>query len=122
MRTKTGFVRRRRHKKVIKQAKGYRMTRSRLYKVANEAVLHAGEYAFAGRKKRKRDLRKLWVVRINAAAREHNLSYSQLIKSLKKAKIGLNRKILAHLALKEPAVFETVVKKAKVNTQNPNEP
>jgi len=94
-------------------AKGYRMTRSRLYKVAHEAVLHAGEYAFAGRKKRKRDLKRLWIVRINAAVRKHGLTYSKFAKQLKDAKINLNRKILAHLATSDPQVFEQIVNKVK---------
>ena len=111
MRVKTGFTRRRRHKKILKLAKGYRMTRSRLYKVAHEAVLHAGQYAYIGRKLRKRDFRKLWIQRINAAVRQHGLSYSKFVSLLKKAKIGLNRKILAHLAATEPKTFEAIVKK-----------
>ncbi len=112
MRIKTGTVRRKRHKKILKMAKGYRMTRSRLYKVAHEAVMHAGEYAYAGRKKRKRDLKRLWIVRINAAVRKQGLSYSQFVKKLKDSKINLNRKILAHLAVADPKVFEQIVKKA----------
>ncbi|MFH1601358.1 MAG: 50S ribosomal protein L20 [Candidatus Shapirobacteria bacterium] len=111
MRVKTGTTRRKRHKKIIKLAKGYRMTKSRLYKVAHEAVMHAGEYAFHGRKRRKRDLRRLWIVRINAAVREHSLSYSQFIKKLDKANINLNRQMLSYLALFEPKVFEAVVDK-----------
>lgn len=110
MRTKTGFVRKRKHKKVLKLAKGYRMTKSRLYKVANEAVLHAGNYAFSGRKKRKRDFKKLWIVRINAAVSKKGLSYSKFSKLLTKSKIGLNKKVLAHLALKEPKAFDQIVK------------
>ena len=112
MRVKTGTIRRKRHKKIIKLAKGYRMTRSRLFRVAHEAVLHAGEYAYAGRKKRKRDLKRLWIVRINAAARKHGLSYSKFMAGLKSAKIRINHKILAHLAVSEPKIFETIVKKA----------
>lgn len=111
MRVKTGFARRRRHKKIIKLAKGYRMTRSRLYKVAHEAVLHAGQYAYIGRKLRKRDFRKLWIQRINAAVRQYGLSYSKFVNLLKKAKINLNRKILAHLATTDPKTFEAIVKK-----------
>ncbi|MBL7078374.1 50S ribosomal protein L20 [Candidatus Shapirobacteria bacterium] len=113
MRVKTGTIRRKRHKKILKLAKGYRMTRSRLFKVAHEAVMHAGEYAFAGRKKRKRDLKRLWIVRINAAVRKHGLTYSQFAKNLKDAKINLNRKILAHLAVSEPKVFKQIVNKVK---------
>lgn len=113
MRAKTGFTRRRRHKKVIQMAKGYRMTRSRLYKVAHEALLHAGQYAFAGRKLRKRDLRKLWIQRINAAVRQNQLTYSQFIKLLKEKNIILNRKILAQIAVKDPAAFKTIVDRVK---------
>ena len=89
------------------------MTRHRLYKVAHEAVLHAGQYAYTGRKLRKRDLRKLWIQRINAAVRQHNVNYSQFIKLLKKSKINLNRKILAHLAIAKPKVFAEIVRKTK---------
>jgi len=89
------------------------MTRSRLYKVAHEAVLHAGEYAFMGRKRKKRELRKLWILRINAAVRQHGLTYSKFINLLQKSKVGLNRKILAHLAVTEPEKFEQIVKQIK---------
>jgi len=113
MRTKTGFTRKRRHKKVLKRTKGMRMTRGRLYKVSKEADLHAGQYAFMGRKLRKREMRKLWIIRINAALKSYQLSYSKFINGLKKAKIELNRKILADLALFDPKTFEAIVKKAK---------
>jgi len=113
MRVKTGFTRRKRHKKVLKRTKGFRMTKGRLYKVSKEADLHAGQYAFAGRKRRKRDMRRLWITRINAALTEYNLSYSKFINGLKKAKIDLNRKILADLATSNPKVFKAVVEKAK---------
>jgi large subunit ribosomal protein L20 len=112
-RTKGGNRTRKRHKKVIKQAKGYRGTRSKLYKRANEAVLRAGEHAFAGRRKRRRDLRRLWITRINAALTPHNLNYSRFIKGLKEANIQLDRKILADLAVSDPKAFEQVVAKAK---------
>ncbi len=110
MRVRTGFARKRQHKKILKLAKGFRMTRNRLFKVANEAVLHAGDYAFAGRKKRKRDFKKLWIVRINAGARKNGLSYSKLTNLLSKSEIKLNKKILAHLALNEPKTFDQIVK------------
>ncbi len=113
MRVKTGYIRRRRHKKVIKMAKGYRMTRSRLYRVAHEALLHAGQYAFAGRKLRRRDLRKLWVQRINAGVRQHGLTYSKFINLLKEKKITIDRKIMADLAVKDPLAFRAIVDKAK---------
>jgi len=89
------------------------MTKGRLYKVSKEADLHAGQYAYAGRKLRKRDMRKLWINRINAALTPHNLSYSKFINGLKKVKIELNRKILADLALSDPDVFKAIVEKAK---------
>lgn len=111
MRVKTGTVRHRKHKKILKLAKGYRMARHKRYKVAKESVLHAGEYAFAGRKLRKRDFRALWIIRINAALTPFNLSYSRFAALLKKSNIGLNRKILAELALVEPKVFAQIVKK-----------
>ncbi len=113
MRAKTGTVRKRRHKKILKQAKGYRMTRSRLYKVAKEAVLHAGQYAYAGRKLRKRDFRRLWIQRINAALSQTDLTYSQFIKKLKDNQIELNRKILANLVVNQPEIFFKIVDKVK---------
>ena len=113
MRVKTGPTRRKRHKKVLKRTKGFRMTKGRLYKVSKEADLHAGQYAFAGRKRRKRDFRRLWITRINAALTEYNLSYSKFINGLKKAKIELDRKILADLAVSDPKVFKAIVEKDK---------
>ena len=109
MRTKTGYRRHRHHQKVLQQAKGYRMTRHRLFKVAHEAILHAGQYAFAGRKKRKKDLRKLWIIRLNAALRQNGLVYSRFIRSLKEKGILLNRKILAELAAREPQKFRSLL-------------
>lgn len=113
MRVKTGTVRRRKHKKILAQAKGYRMTRRRLIKKAKEAVLHAGEYAFAGRKLRKRDFRRLWITRINAGLSESNLSYSQFMAGLKKAKIELDRKILADLVVSDPETFKKILEHVK---------
>lgn len=112
-RTKTGTVRRRHHKKVLQRTKGFRMTKSRLYKVAREADLHAGQYAFVGRKKRKREMRKLWIIRLNAAVQELGLSYNKFIAGLKKANIELDRKILADLALSDPETFKKIVEKVK---------
>lgn len=89
------------------------MSKNRLYKVAHEALLHAGQYAYIGRRLRKRDLRRLWILRINAALREQGLSYSKFIPLLKKAKINLNRKMLSFLAVKDPESFKTVVDRAK---------
>lgn len=110
-RVKTGVIRRRRHQKVVKATKGYYGTRSKLYRRANEAYLRAGEHAFAGRRLRRRDLRRLWIQRINAALKEHQTAYSRFIKDLKRAKIDLDRKILADLANAEPEVFKEIVKR-----------
>jgi large subunit ribosomal protein L20 len=115
MRVKTGVVRTRRHKKILKANKGFRGANHRLFKRAYEAYMHAGQYAFVGRKLRKRDLRTLWIMRIGAAVQavDKNLSYSRLINLLKKANIGLNRKILADLAVNDNGAFVAVVKKAQ---------
>ena len=113
VRVKTGPTRRRRHKKIIKMAKGYRMTRHKLIKRAKEAVLRAGQHAYIGRKLRKRDLRRLWIQRINAALTEYDISYSKFINGLKKAKIELDRKILADLAISDPDTFKLIVDKVK---------
>lgn len=104
--------RRQRHNKLLAQAKGYRMTKHRLYKVAHEAVVHAGQYAFAGRKLKKRDLRSLWIVRLNAGLRELGVTYSKFIPALKKANIQLDRKILSDLAVRQTSVFAEIVKSA----------
>ena len=111
MRVKTGFIRKRRHKKVLKRTKGFRMTKGRLYKVSKEADLHAGQYAYIGRRLRKRNMRRLWIQRINAALSEFDLKYSRFINLLKKAKIELDRKILAEIAVRDPKVFSQIVKK-----------
>lgn len=111
-RVKTGTTRRKRHKKVLKRTKGFRMTKGRLYKVSKEADLHAGQYAYIGRRLKKRDLRRLWIQRINAALSPFNLKYSQFIKKLKNREIALDRKNLSFLAREKPEVFEEVVKKA----------
>jgi large subunit ribosomal protein L20 len=105
------------HKKVLKLAKGYRMTKNRLFKVAHEAVLHAGQYAFIGRKHRKRDLRSVWIMRINAALRGLGINYSTFVGGLKKANIQLDRKILADLAFRQPQVFKTIVESTGFTTQ-----
>lgn len=114
-RTKTGFTRHRRHKKVLRLTRGMRMTKGRLYKVSKEALLHAGQYAYIGRKRRKRDFRRLWIQRINAGLKTYaeNLKYSAFIKMLKDARIELDRKILADLAVRDPEAFKTVVVTAK---------
>lgn len=116
-RVKGGFKARRRRNKVLKQAKGYRGARSKLFRSAAEAVDRALNYAFRDRRVKKRDFRALWIARINAAAREQGLSYSRLVFGLKKADIGLDRKILAQLAVSDPQGFATVVEKAKGQLQ-----
>ncbi|MCL4364160.1 50S ribosomal protein L20 [Patescibacteria group bacterium] len=113
MRVKSGIQTKRKHKKVLKLAKGYWMTRHKQFQKAKEAVLHAGEYAFAGRKHKKRDFRKLWIIRLNAAVRNLGLTYSQLINKLNGKKVSLDRKILSKLALDYPKVFEKIVEKVK---------
>ncbi len=113
VRIKGGVRTRAKHKKVLKLAKGYWMTRHKQFKKAKEAVLHAGEYAFMGRKLRKRDFRQLWIIRMNAALRNLGTKYSVFIKKLKDNKIELDRKILSQLAVEQPEVFKKVVEKAK---------
>ena len=113
VRIKGGIKTKARHKKVLKLAKGYWMTRHKQFKKAKEAVLHAGEYAFMGRKLRKRDFRQLWIIRMNAALRNLGTKYSVFIKKLKDNKIELDRKILSQLAVEQPEVFKKIVEKAK---------
>lgn len=113
MRVKRGVTTHAKHKKIFRANKGYRMTKRRLIKVAKEAYLHAGEYAFAGRKNRKRDFRRLWITRISQAVRAHGMSYSVFVNRMKAAHIELDRKILANLLLEVPAAFEAVVAKIK---------
>jgi large subunit ribosomal protein L20 len=112
-RVKTGVVTRRRHKKILKMARGYRGSRHRLFRPANEAVIHALWYAYQHRRKRKGDFRRLWIVRINAAARSEGMSYSKLIYGLKKAGVELNRKMLADLAVRDSDRFRQLVSVAK---------
>lgn len=113
MRVKTGTVRRADHKKVLKAAKGFWMTRHKRFKVAHEAVLHAGQYAYNGRRIRRRDFRKLWIVRLNAALQPFEIKYSVFIKSLKDHKIELNRKMLSELAINDPAAFKSIIDSLK---------
>jgi len=115
MRVKTGTTRHARHQRVLTRTKGFRMTKGRLYKVSKEADLHAGQYAFAGRKIKRRDLRRLWIVRINAGLKPFSLSYSKFIGLLKKEKIELDRKILSDLVVNEPEIFKTIVTKLQTN-------
>ena len=102
-----------RRKKVLKQARGYYGARSRTFKVAKQAVIKAGQYAYRDRRQKKRQFRSLWIVRINAAARANGMSYSQFMNGLKKASIGLDRKVLAHLAMNEQKTFSAIVDRAK---------
>lgn len=113
MRTKTGVVRRQGHKKILTLTKGYRMTKNRLIQVAKEALIHAGQYAYVGRKDKKGNFRRLWITRINGALSQTGLSYSQFINKLKKAKIELDRKVLAIIASEDPQTFQKIVKEVK---------
>lgn len=113
MRIKGGPKTRQRHGKIIKATRGYRGTKHRLWKVAREAYLHAGEYAFAGRKQRKRQLRQLWTLHLNAALRPLGLNYSRFIYLLDQRQIKLNRKVLSELAQLYPDVFQQIVAKVK---------
>ena len=112
-RVKGGTVTRRRHKKIIKLAKGHRGGRHRMFKRANESVMHALRYAYVHRRDRKGQFRRLWIMRINAAARLNGLSYSKLIAGLVKAKVEMDRKLLADLAVRDEAAFGQVAQPAK---------
>lgn len=113
MRIKGGVRTRKRHNKILKAAKGYKGGRSRMFKIVHQAVMKSGQHAYRTRKEKKADFRALWIIRINAAVRQHGLSYSKFIGALKSAGIDLDRKILAHLAAEEPNVFSSLVSKAK---------
>lgn len=112
-RVKRGNVARKRRKKILKLAKGFRGSHSKLFRIANQQVMKALRNAYRDRRKRKRDFRRLWITRINAAARMNGLSYSKLTHQLKKAEVGLNRKMLAQLAMVDPNAFTKVVEVAK---------
>ena len=112
-RVKRGVIARRRHKKVLNQAKGYYGARSRVFRVAKQAVTKAGQYAYRDRRQRKRQFRALWIARINAGARMNGLSYSRFIAGMKKAAIEIDRKVLADLAVHDKAIFGQLVEKAK---------
>ncbi len=112
-RVKGGVTARKRHKKVLKQAKGYYGAKSKLYRPANQAVMKSLDYAYSGRKQRKRDFRKLWISRINAAARQNGMNYSTFINGLKKANIEINRKMLSEMAIHDPEGFKELVEIAK---------
>ena len=112
-RVKNGAVTKARHKKVLKQAKGYFGSKHRLYKTAKEQLMHSGQYAFRDRKQKKRDFRKLWIARINAACRNNDISYSRFIEGLNKAGVEINRKMLSELAINDSKAFTELVKIAK---------
>lgn len=112
-RVKRGLMVKKRHKKLLKQVKGFRGTRKHRVKLAREALFKAGTYAYRDRRVKKREFRRLWIVRINAALKEYGMKYSQFINGLKKAKIELDRKILADLAANEPEEFKKIVEKVK---------
>ncbi len=108
-RAKTGVVRRRRHKKILKEAKGFRGLRSKLMRKARETLYNAAEHSFADRRKRKREYRRLWISRINAATRQHGMKYSEFTFGLRQAGIELDRKVMADLAVREPEAFARLV-------------
>ncbi|MBN3859146.1 50S ribosomal protein L20 [Neisseriaceae bacterium PsAf] len=112
-RVKSGVTARARHKKVIKQAKGYRGRRKNVYRVAKQAVMKAGQYSYRDRRQRKRQFRQLWIIRINAAARLNGITYSRLINGLKKASVEIDRKVLADLAVHDKEAFTQLAETAK---------
>ena len=113
-RVKRGVVARAKHKKVLKQAKGYRGARSRVFRVAKQAVIKAGQYAYRDRRNKKRVFRRLWIARISAATREYGISYSRFMAALSKANIELNRKVLSEMAINDKAEFKKLVDKVMV--------
>ena len=112
-RVKTGTTRRRRHKKILRMAKGYRGSKSTLFKVANQQVMKSLNYAYRDRRARKREFRQLWIARINAGCRQNGLSYNKFINGLKKAGVEINRKMLADMAVNDEQAFSELVKLAK---------
>lgn len=114
-RVKRGVTARKRHKKVLKQAKGYYGARSRVYRVAKQAVIKAGQYAYRDRRQRKRQFRALWIARINAEARVNGLSYSKFINGLKLAQVEIDRKVLADIAVYDKAAFAAIAEQAKAS-------
>lgn len=112
-RVKNGAVTKARHKKVLKQAKGYFGSKHRLYKTAKEQLMHSGQYAYRDRKQKKREFRKLWITRINAACRQNDISYSRFIEGLTKAGVEINRKMLSEIAISNPEYFTELVKVAR---------
>lgn len=117
-RVKRGVTARARHNKVLKQAKGYYGARSKVYRVAKQAVIKAGQYAYRDRRQKKRQFRALWIARINAGARECGLSYSRMINGLKKANIEIDRKVLADLAIFDKSAFSVLAEQAKASLSN----
>ncbi|HQA49717.1 MAG: 50S ribosomal protein L20 [Syntrophomonadaceae bacterium] len=115
-RVKRGVTAHRRHKKVLKAAKGYFGSKSKLYRVANEQVMKSGQYAYIHRRLKKRDFRRLWIARINAAARDNGTTYSRMIHGLKTAGVDINRKVLAELAVSDPQGFSELAELAKKNS------
>lgn len=113
MRVKSGIQTKKKHNKVLGLAKGYWMTRHKQFRKAKEAVLHAGEYAFVGRKRKKRDFRQLWILRINAALRGLGTTYSKFVNQLNTKKIALDRKILSQISVEHPSVFKKIVENVK---------
>ena len=118
-RVKRGVAARARHKKILKLAKGYYGARSRVYRVAKQAVIKAGQYAYRDRKQKKRQFRALWIVRINAAARQFGISYSRMINGLNKANVAIDRKVLADLAVRDIEAFGEIAKVAIANQSKP---
>ena len=114
-RVKRGVTARARHKKVLKQAKGFRGRRKNVYRIAKQAVMKAGQYAYRDRRVKKREFRALWIARINAAAREHGMSYSRFMNGLKKAAVAVDRKVLADIAVLDKPAFLKFVEKAKAS-------
>ena len=112
-RVKRGVTARRRHKAILKMARGHKGLRHKVFRRANESVLHALDYAYQHRRDRKGQFRRLWIMRINAAAREHDLSYGRFMNGLSKAGVGLDRKVLADLAVREPNAFASIAEQAK---------
>jgi len=112
-RVKRGVTARARHKKVLELAKGYRGRRKNVYRIAKQAVMKAGQYAYRDRRNRKRVFRRLWIARINAAARSHGVTYSRFIAGIKRAAIEIDRKVLADMAVNDPAAFGSIVDKVK---------
>ncbi len=112
-RIKGAMTTRKRHKKILKLAKGYRGAKSKLYRTANEAVMKSLVYAYIGRKQKKREFRRMWIARISAAAKMNGMNYSRFMNGLKKANIDINRKMLSEIAIADPAVFTELVEKAK---------